>query len=119
MIDTRFLFRCEQGLEPKRQDMTTQEIQQYIDAAIGSHFDDLRSESGEMMTSKGGDGRFLGKVFATRYGGLPSGRDIFLAIGETEKKLQIVKLGKTECVKPSEDELDALLIKELGIKKKG
>ncbi len=97
--------------------MTTQEIQQYIDAAIGSKFEDFTSESGEMMTSKEGDGRFMGKVFATRYAGLPVGKDIFLAIGETEKKLQIVKLGKAECVKPSEGDLDALLLKELGIKK--
>jgi len=97
--------------------MTTQEIQQYIAAAIDSNYDDFTSESGEMMTSAGGDGRFFGKVIATRYEGLRSGRDIFLAIGETEEKLQIVKLGKTECVKPDEDGLDALLLKELDIKK--
>jgi hypothetical protein len=29
------------------------------------------------MTSEGGDGRFLGKVIATRYGGLPEERDLF------------------------------------------
>jgi len=57
------------------------------------------------MTSEGGDGRFLGKVFATRYG-FPSGKDIFLAIGETEKKVQIVKLGKSEVLKPGEGDLD-------------
>lgn len=99
--------------------MTTREIQQYINAAIASKFDHFTSESGEMMTSKEGDGRFMGKVIATRYGGLPSGRDLFLAIGETEKKLQIAKLGKSECVTPSKDDLDALLLKELGIKKGG
>ena len=97
--------------------MTTQEIQQYIDGAIGSNFDDFTSESGEMMTSQGGDGRFMGKVFATRYAGLPEWGDVFLAIGETEKKLQIVKLGKAECVRPSEVDLDAMLLKELEIEK--
>ena len=70
--------------------MTTQEIQQYIDAAIGANFEEFTSESGEMMTSEGGDGRFMGKVIATRYGGLPVGRDLFLAIGETDLKVQIV-----------------------------
>ena len=98
--------------------MTTQAIQQYIDTAISAHLEGVTSESGEMMTSAGGDGRFFGKVIATRYGGLPMGRDIFLAIGETEKKLQIVKLGRSECVKPSKGDLDGLLLKELGIKKK-
>ena len=93
--------------------MTTQEIQQYIDAAIGSKFEGLTSESGEMMTSAGGDGRFEGKVIATRYGGLPGGRDLFLAIGETEMKVQIVKLGKSECLKPSGSDLDMMLLKEL------
>ncbi|MDA7506440.1 hypothetical protein N9A89_06005 [Akkermansiaceae bacterium] len=97
--------------------MTTQEIQKYIDSAIGSKHEGFSSESGEMVTSASGDGRFMGKVFATRYGGLPVRGDIFLAIGETEKKLQIVKLGKAECVKPTEDDLDAMLLKELGIKK--
>ena len=97
--------------------MTTQEIQKYIDAAITSKFDRVTSESGEMMTSEGGDGRFFGKVVATRYGGLPAGRDLFLAIGETELKVQIVKLGKSECLTPGEDDLDALLFKELGIEK--
>ena len=99
--------------------MTTQEIQQYIETAIGSNSSDFRSESGEMMTSEEGDGRFLGKVIATRYSGLPEGRDLFLAIGETSMKLQIVKLGKSECVKPSKDDLDALLLKELGIRAEG
>lgn len=101
------------------QSMTTQEIQHYIHSAIGSKFDEVNSESGEMMTSAGGDGRFMGKVIATRYGGLPGGRDLFLAIGETELKVQIVKLGRSECLKPSKDELDALLLKELGIEKEG
>ncbi len=95
--------------------MTTQEIQQYIDAAIRSHFDDYTSESGEMMTSEEGDGRFLGKVTATRYAGLPGGNDVYLAIGQTKKQTQVIKFGDSECMKPSETELDLLLLKELGI----
>ncbi len=95
--------------------MNTREIQQYIDAAIGSNFDGYTTESGEMMTSPGGDGRFLGKVVATMYLGLPGGRNIYLAIGETAKKSQIIKLGDSECLKPGEAELDLLLQKELGI----
>lgn len=99
--------------------MTTQEIQQYIDTAIGANFEGLTSESGEMMTSEGGDGRFMGKVIATRYGGFPVGRDLFLAIGETDLKVQIVKLGRSECLSPGEGDLDALLLKELGIEVEG
>lgn len=99
--------------------MNTQEIQQYIDAAIGSKFEDVTSESGEVMTSPGGDGRFMGKVIATRYAGLPGGRDIFLAIGESEKKVQIVKLGKAESLKPGKADLDIMLEKEMGIENKG
>lgn len=99
--------------------MTTQEIQQYIDAAIGSKFEGFTSESGEMMTSAGGDGRFEGKVIASRYAGFPGGKDIFLAIGETELKVQIVKLGKSECLKPSQSDLDIMLSKELGIEREG
>lgn len=95
--------------------MTSLEIQHHIDSAIQAKFEGITSESGEMMTSEGGDGRFFGKVVATRYGGLPAGRDLFLAIGETELKVQIVKLGKSECLTPGEDDLDALLFKELGI----
>jgi hypothetical protein len=94
--------------------MTTQEIQEYIDAAIRTKFTDYTSESGEMMTSAGGDGRFAGKVIATRYAGLPAGKDLFLAIGETEQQAQIVKLGKSECLKPSETDLDLILLKEFG-----
>lgn len=96
--------------------MTTQEIQQYVNTAIETHFDGYTSESDEMMTSEGGDGRFFGKVFATRYAGLPVGQYIFLAIGETEKKVQIVKFGNVECLKPGTADLDVLLEKELGIK---
>lgn len=96
--------------------MTTEEIQKYIDSAFSSHFSGYSSESGEMMTSAEGDGRFLGKVVATRYSGLLGGKDIYLAIGETKKKSQIIKLGDSECLKPSETELDLLLQKELGIK---
>lgn len=95
--------------------MTTQEIQDYIEAAIRKNFETYSSESGEMMTSEGGDGRFLGKVFATRYEGLREGEFVFLAIGKTEKGSQIIKFGDSECLRPSETELDLLLLKELGL----
>jgi len=98
--------------------MTTREIQHYIDVAISSHFDGYTSESGEMMTSAGGDGRFQGKVIATRYTGLSEGTDIYLAIGETDLKVQIVKLGKSECLTPDQGDLDVLLLKALRIKMK-
>ncbi len=94
--------------------MNTLEIQQYIEAAIAENFESVTSESGEMMTSAGGDGRFFGKVIATRYSGLLGG-DIFLAIGQSEKGVQIVKLGKSECLKPGSADLDLLLLKEFGI----
>lgn len=97
--------------------MTTQEIQQYIDTAVSSNFDGFTSESGEMTTSAGGDGRFAGKVFATRYSGLPDKGDIFLAIGKTDKQIQIAKLGRSECLTPDDADLDLLLLKELGIEK--
>ncbi|MGC6427337.1 MAG: hypothetical protein ACON5H_10130 [Akkermansiaceae bacterium] len=96
--------------------MTTEEIQQYVHSAIEAKFANVTSESGELMTSEGGDGRFLGKVFATRYTGL--GRDLFLAIGETEKSVQIVKLGRSEVLKPGRGDLDMLLLKELKIDSK-
>jgi len=95
--------------------MTTEEIQKYIDEAIRSNFEGYSSESGELMTSTDGDGRFLGKVIATRYLGLPVASDIFLAIGQTSEKGQIVKLGNSECLKPNESDLDLLLGKELGL----
>lgn len=95
--------------------MTGQEIQQYIDAAICSNFEGYTSQSGEMMTSEGGDGRFFGKVFATRYIGIPGMADIYLVIGETVKQTQIIRFGDTESIKPSETELDFMLFKELGI----
>ena len=95
--------------------MTTEEIQKYIDAAISENFSGYTTQSGEMMTSEDGDGRFLGKVVATMYVGLPGGIDIFLAIGETVKKTQIIKFGDSECLKPGEAELDLVLQKELGI----
>lgn len=97
--------------------MTTEEIQNYIDAAIRCHFEGFTSESGELMTSSGGDGRFEGKVTATRYSGLPGQREIFLAIGETSLKAQIVKLGKSECLRPEESDLDMLLLRELAVEK--
>ena len=46
---------------PKQLAMTTQEIQEYIDAVIRSKFEDFTAESGEVMTSAEGDGRFMGK----------------------------------------------------------
>lgn len=97
--------------------MTTQEIQQYIDAAIRSNFDGYTSQSGEMMTDEGGDGRFFGKVIATMYSGLPEGEVIYLAIGQTDKQTQIVKFGDSECLKPGTTELDLLLRKELRIER--
>lgn len=95
--------------------MTTEEIQNHIDAAIRAKFEGYSSESGEMMTSEGGDGRFFGKVVATRYSGLPGVSEIYLAIGETGKGSQIIKLGDSECLKPDPGNLDLLLRKELGI----
>lgn len=106
-------------VDPSQDSMTTQEIQQYIDNAVSSNFEGYTSESGEMMTSAGGDGRFSGKVLATRYSDLPTIGDVYLAIGLTDKQLQIVKLGKSECLNPSEVELDFMLLKELGIKPDG
>lgn len=96
--------------------MTTSEIQEHIDAAIRANFTDYSSESGEIETGEGGDGRFVGTVTATRYSGLPIGSSIFLAIGKTEKGAQIVKFGKLECLKPVPMNLDVLLEQELGIK---
>lgn len=95
--------------------MTTEEIQEYIDEAISSNFEGYVSQSMEMMTSEEGDGRFFGKVLATRYAGLRGKREVYLAIGETVKRIQIIKFGDSECLKPSETELDLLLLKELGI----
>ena len=95
--------------------MTTQEIQQYIDAAVRSKFGEVATESGEFMTSEGGDGRFLGAVTATRYSGLPAGAFLFLVIGQTKVRSQIIKFGKSECLQPSPTDLDLLLLKELGI----
>lgn len=95
--------------------MNTEEIQEYVDAAIRAKFKGCTTQSEEMMTSPEGDGRFLGKVVATLYSGLPIGRDIYLAIGGTEHKRQIVKLGDSECLSPARDQLDLLLLKELGI----
>ncbi len=99
--------------------MTTEEIRDYIDAAVSAAFKGYASDSGEIETSAGGDGRFVGTVSATRYSGLPIGGDIFIAIGQTSEGAQIVKLGKTECVKPDPANLDVLLEKELGIKGAG
>jgi hypothetical protein len=99
--------------------MTTLEISEYIDAAVSSAYSGYTSQSGEMTTSQEGDGRFLGKVTATRYSGLPIGGDIFVAIGNTPEGAQIVKVGRSECVKPETENLDLLLEKELGIKTGG
>ncbi len=101
------------------QPMTTSEIQEYIAQAIRAKFDGYTTESGEMMTSVGGDGRFLGKVIATMYCGLPGGKNIYLVIGQTAKGTQIIKFGDSECLKPSETEIDLLLLKELGVEIKG
>ena len=95
--------------------MTTQEIQDYFETAISAKFDGYSTQSGEMMTSEGGDGRFFGKVYAVRYSGLPKVGDLFLVVGETEKKVQIIKFGNTESLTPSETDLDLILRKELGL----
>lgn len=95
--------------------MTTDEIRDYIDSAVSNQFTGYQSQSGEMETSEGGDGRFVGKVAATMYSGLPVGRDIFVAIGSTAEGAQIVKVGRSECVKPTTGDLDLILKKELGI----
>lgn len=99
--------------------MTTSEIRDYIDTAISGSFSGYQSQSEEMMTSEGGDGRFVGKVAATLYSGLPVRRDIFVAIGSTAEGAQIIKVGRSECVKPDTDDLDLLLKKELGIEPGG
>lgn len=95
--------------------MTTQEIQEHIHQAVRSNFDGFTADSMEMMTSEGGDGRFFGKVVATRYLGLPEAPEIYLAIGTTEKGVQIVKFGNSECLGPKPSDLDFLLMKELGV----
>lgn len=95
--------------------MTTQEIQDHISNSIGSKYNGVTSESGEIMTSEGGDGRFMGKVDAVRYDGLPIANGIFLAIGETDKAIQIVRLGSSECLNPTPVDLNAMLLKELAI----
>lgn len=114
LIDAGFQRRVERVLRTISQAMTTQEIQKHIDAAIGSKFKGITSESGEMMTSEGGDGRFFGQVIATRYSGFPNGSDIYLAIGKSEKLVQIVKFGNTEGLKPTPTDLDLMILKELG-----
>ena len=95
--------------------MTTREIQKYIDAAVSLNFPDVTSQSEELTTSVGGDGRFEGNVSATKYSGLPLGRDVFVAIGQTAENAQIVKVGRSECLRPSTVDLDLILKKELGI----
>ncbi len=95
--------------------MTDQEIQEYIDTAIRANFQNYKSQSGEMMTSEGGDGRFFGKVVATQYVGLCGRQEIYLVIGKTVKLTQIIKFGDTECIKPGITELDLMLYKELRI----
>lgn len=95
--------------------MTTQEIQDYVHSIIDQNFKGYEMASEEVMTSAEGDGRFMGKVSATRYGGVKKNGFIFLAIGETELNLQIVKFGMVECTQPSEDDLNVMLQKELGI----
>lgn len=95
--------------------MTTEEIQRYINEAIRNNFEGFTADAMEMMTSEGGDGRFFGKVTAIRYRGLPAAADVYLAIGTTEKGVQIVKFGMSESLTPTEAELEFLLCKELGL----
>lgn len=95
--------------------MTTGEIQDYINETVRAKFEGFTAESMEMMTSEGGDGRFLGKVHAIRYLGISENPEIYLAVGTTEKGVQIVKFGNSECLNPQKTELDFLLQKELGI----
>ena len=95
--------------------MTTKEIQDYVEAAINAKFSGYTTEAAEMMTSEGGDGRFFGKVSAVRYMGLPEGESLFLVVGETEKKIQIMKFGNTEALTPTEADLVLVLRKELGL----
>lgn len=99
--------------------MTTPEILDYIDAAIRAAFSGYKTESGEIETGEGGDGRFVGTVSATRYSGLPPGGDIFVAVGKTEQGVQIVKVGRSECVRPEPENLDVILEKEFGIEDDG
>ena len=99
--------------------MTTEEIQSHIHEAVRSNFDGFTAESMEMMTSEGGDGRFLGKVVAIRYLALPPAPEIYLAIGTTHKGVQIVKFGNSECLSPQAGDLDFLLMKELGLERPG
>lgn len=99
--------------------MTTEEIQQYINAAVSSKFDGYNAQAMEMMTSEGGDGRFFGKVSAIRYSGIADYGDLYLAVGTSEKGVQIVKFGNSESLTPEEGELDFLLQKELEIVKDG
>lgn len=70
-------------------------------------FDGFTPESGEMTTSAEGDGRFVAKVIATRYSSLPDKGDNFLATGETDKQMQIVKPGESECLTPDDADLDS------------
>lgn len=86
-----------------------------MEAAIAAQFEGYTTQAGEMMTSEGGDGRFFGKVDAVRYSGLPQMGELFLVVGETEKKVQIIKFGNTECLAPSQTDLDLVLQKELGL----
>ncbi|MEP4079797.1 hypothetical protein [Haloferula sp.] len=97
--------------------MTTEEIQHYINEAVRKKFEGFKAESMEMMTSEGGDGRFLGKVYAMRYLGISENPEIYLAVGSTDRGVQIVKFGNSECLTPQEGDLDFLLQKELGIEK--
>ena len=76
-------------------------------------------QSGEMMTSEGGDGRFFGKVYATHYSGLPKGRELFLVVGETEKKVQIVKIRKHGVTHPDRDGFGFGLVERVGVRGSG
>ena len=85
--------------------MTTAEILEYIETRISGTYKGYTTASDELTTSEGGDGRFFGKVMATRYSGLPKLGHIFVAIGETVEKVQIIKLGRiSECLRPDTED---------------
>ena len=95
--------------------MTTDEIQTYFGEKIAEEFPEVRRETGEITAVAGEDGRFVGTVRATLYANLAGGRQVYAAVGKTEKGIQIVKLGRSECLTPDEGDLDFLLKKELDI----
>ena len=95
--------------------MTVEEIREYVESALRAQFEGFVAESFEMMASEGGDGRFHGKVFGTSYSGLIKGGPLYLAVGQAENGVQIVRFGNTESLTPTQADLDLALRKELGI----